>query len=508
MFVTNSRNKKKKQKSTQAVSTLALQNFCGYSHGKKLGLSQGTILMGTIYIFFCVYCIGLNFLSLNSAVALNFLMAAYTTRSWISLWQTDSNQKHDLWDNAIQIMRFRRLRKCPVFAITQQLQSNKSLLVWTTVSLIGLFVAGHNIFDPTSGFPGEGPANSWSATYPSNLTMATWNTRSLTKERFEYCQNLGYDILAITELWKTDKKFANGSVSFTHSKSGINPATGDPMFPNDPATGVGILLSDRATQKYMMHGSPCRRITWVRLKGPTCNIFAIAVYMPHRARVAPAQSDTMKALIDVLKKVPKNDCIVLLGDFNEQLPANVTNRTGKWAFGKKSDNAEDLLEVMQMFDLFAVNTKFQPKHKVSNATYTACVEGTFAPKSEAMTGREVRAKYRGKFFKGKIIGAKRSKGVKLWKVEFEDNYNKFCSERQISKWLVPPKRTYKQIDYIIVSNRFLSSVISCRTHWAPSSHSQEPMERQRGPRTCSLLMEMASQMSRCSRKTRLWSADQ
>ena len=98
--------------------------------------------------------------------------------------------------------------------------------------------------------------------------------------------------------------------------------------------------------------------------------------------------------------MPKNDCIVLLGDFNEQLSANVKDRTGKWAFGKKSDNAEDLLEVMRMFDLFAVNTKFQPKSKVSTATYTACVEGTFTPRSEVMEVRKVRAKYRGKFHNG------------------------------------------------------------------------------------------------------------
>ena len=47
-------------------------------------------------------------------------------------------------------------------------------------------------FDSTLGFPGEG----W-----GTLKMATWNTRSLTYERFKYYENLGYDVLAITELW-------------------------------------------------------------------------------------------------------------------------------------------------------------------------------------------------------------------------------------------------------------------------------------------------------------------
>ena len=104
------------------------------------------------------------------------------------------------------------------------------------------------------------------------------------------------------------------------------------------------------------------------------------------------------------------------------------------------------------------------------ATYTACVEDTFAPRSEVMVGREVRAKYRGNWINGTVTGARTKKGVKRWKIEFEDNYSRICNKRQLSKWLVPPKRTYKQIDYIIVSNRFLSSVVSCRTHWAPSMH--------------------------------------
>ena len=51
-------------------------------------------------------------------------------------------------------------------------------------------------FKSTLGFPGEG----WSEDHP-NLKIATWNTRSLTFERFNYCKDLKYDVLAVTELW-------------------------------------------------------------------------------------------------------------------------------------------------------------------------------------------------------------------------------------------------------------------------------------------------------------------
>ena len=48
-------------------------------------------------------------------------------------------------------------------------------------------------FDSTKGFHGEG----WSATFPL-LKIATWNCRSLTFERVQYCRALAYDVLALT----------------------------------------------------------------------------------------------------------------------------------------------------------------------------------------------------------------------------------------------------------------------------------------------------------------------
>ena len=112
------------------------------------------------------------------------------------------------------------------------------------------------------------------------------------------------------------------TVSFIHSEPKINKNTVTPSFPDDVTSGVGILLSERAQSKYMCHGSPCERIVWVRLKGPVTNLFIIVTYVPHRARVKPSQNDTLSSLIELLKQVPKNDCIVVLGDLNEQLPSN------------------------------------------------------------------------------------------------------------------------------------------------------------------------------------------
>ena len=77
------------------------------------------------------------------------------------------------------------------------------------------------------------------------------------------------------------------------------------------------MLSKRAQQKLIDSGSEGERVVYARLKDPTTNLFVIAVCVPHRARVAPCQDDTLRDLEAVLRRVPQGDCIVILDDFNE-----------------------------------------------------------------------------------------------------------------------------------------------------------------------------------------------
>ena len=194
--------------------------------------------------------------------------------------------------------------------------------------------------------------------------MATWNSRSLTLERFKYCQQLGYDVLALTELWNNKEKWtihSKNPISWTYSQPALDKETKQPLFPNDPAAGVGILLSTRVSKNYLGHGSPCNRICWVRLKGPTTNLFIIAVYLPHKARIKPSQSDTLATLAKLFKQIPKNDCTIILGDLNAQFGPCQQGYTGKWTSGEFSSNADSILDVMRMFGLSAINTMFQPK---------------------------------------------------------------------------------------------------------------------------------------------------
>ena len=48
----------------------------------------------------------------------------------------------------------------------------------------------------------------------------------------------------------------------------------------DPAAGVAIILSKRMRKLIDKAGHVGTRITWVRIRGPMCPLFFIAVYIP------------------------------------------------------------------------------------------------------------------------------------------------------------------------------------------------------------------------------------
>ena len=168
----------------------------------------------------------------------------------------------------------------------------------------------------------------------------------MTRERFDYCKSLGYDVLAVTELWRTQNKFQTSDKGFIVGEAKIDKETEEPRFPKDKAAGVGIILSQAAQQKVLSFGSVGERVCFVRLKGPVCNLFIVATYFPHRGRVCPGQGDTTEDLHEALKQAQANDCIVLLGDLNEQLGPNIPNRTGRWSGDKPSKNASTIIQLM------------------------------------------------------------------------------------------------------------------------------------------------------------------
>ena len=152
-----------------------------------------------------------------------------------------------------------------------------------------------------------------------NPNFATWNCFSYSKERHDYCKRLQYDVLALTELHNRQKIIPESKQWITSALSTkflSGPKEG--MF-KDPAAGVAIMLSPRMEQHIHSSGFIGSRIAWVRFKGPTCHIFFVAVYIPHKYRSNPSYQDVIDQFDVLLRSVNKNDCIIMVGDLNCQL---------------------------------------------------------------------------------------------------------------------------------------------------------------------------------------------
>ena len=112
------------------------------------------------------------------------------------------------------------------------------------------------------------------------------------------------------------------------------------------------------------------RIAYCRLRGLTCNITVAAVYIPQKQRKNPDQKDIYDELEKFLLTVGKRDCIILMGDFNSRLARDTEARVGHWCIHKYQDSGgERLLEIMNKTELRCVSTYFQPRKNHSNATY-------------------------------------------------------------------------------------------------------------------------------------------
>ena len=303
----------------------------------------------------------------------------------------------------------------------------------------------------------------------------------MTQERFQYCKSLGYDVLTLTDLWRSAPKFADDTCRWTFG-SVIKDHNGNVRFPNDKTSGVGILLSDRAMSKYLSHGSPCESITWVlvKLKDPVVNLFITTIYLPHRVRLHPAQSDTIASLVSLLAQVPANDCVVVLGDFNEQLPSNMEGLTGKWTHDSPSPNANSILDFVRMHSLFTVKTNFQFPSGKNTSTYITAdklsKEALIPLLEQDLTNRKIKVKYRGKWIGGKVVKRTPESGFlseKTWIANFNDGYTNSYTATHMENWLLPLPTTGKkelQLDYILVSSRWRSSVIDSKVCWGPSLH--------------------------------------
>ena len=126
----------------------------------------------------------------------------------------------------------------------------------------------------------------------SLLKIATWNCGGLTQTTREFCSELGYDILALTETHD------QGTLS-----SNKNYISSEPAPVNDSYSGTALLLSDRVSKSVMHKGQCGSRISYARIRSQPCDLFIISIYVPHSHRKnAPFANDTLAQLEKSLRR--------------------------------------------------------------------------------------------------------------------------------------------------------------------------------------------------------------
>ena len=171
---------------------------------------------------------------------------------------------------------------------------------------------------------------------------------------------------------------------------------------NDKYSGTAIIINSRLSKYVITTGIIGSRIVYCRLRGISTNIFVIGVYIPQKSRKNPDQDQTFDQLESLLLNIKQRDCILLMGDFNSRFARNIVDKVGPWSIHKYSDTGgERLLSIMNKISLRCISTYFKPRRNHNNATFMN----------------------------------------------------------------VQPEKPPSQIDHIIISTRWASSVRRCKTKW-------------------------------------------
>jgi len=198
------------------------------------------------------------------------------------------------------------------------------------------------------------------------VTLGTWNTYGGFEESerlLEYCQTqTGVDVLCVQELrrdltsWRSRRLIVGGAPP-----------------KEDPASGVALILSQSASERVECRGeNEGSRIVWVRIRGDPHDLVIIGVYIPHHARSEPSRSETLEEVRALAKALcSKNDCLIIMGDFNSRMARGIQGVTGKYLMHKTADRGGEIMQDMCTdLGLFAASTRFCPgKAPLGSATY-------------------------------------------------------------------------------------------------------------------------------------------
>ena len=214
-----------------------------------------------------------------------------------------------------------------------------------------------------------------------DLNFASWNVRTmLDRERVDRperrsaiitreLRKYSVDICALSEVRFGDTGSIREEAGYTIYWSGRTSG-------RKSESGVALAISNAVITKMSEDPKPVNdRIITLRLplNGERfCSI--IAIYAPTMTNSPNTILQFYKQLENILKRIPKDDKIVLLGDFNARVGENESiwnGVLGKFGTGRANSNGELLLSICTEHQLVITNTCFKHTHTGNTTLFSA-----------------------------------------------------------------------------------------------------------------------------------------
>ena len=167
------------------------------------------------------------------------------------------------------------------------------------------------------------------------LRLATWNCGGLSYTQRALCDELGYDVFALTE---------------THDTGRLTPsrrfAVGEPAPAGDSVSGVALLLSERTAACVTHTLAALGHALFMCDCEPPPKTCSSSVFTFHTT--SDGIRATLAELEALLENAPRGDCLLVMGDLNCRLPRSYGNRTGRWCIHTRANaGGLELLEMME-----------------------------------------------------------------------------------------------------------------------------------------------------------------
>ena len=235
--------------------------------------------------------------------------------------------------------------------------------------------------------PRQGVGGKWTTPGGSTIKVGCWNVRALSPATFEQCKAMKMDVLGLSETHDAKPHLRPGA--------GTTYLHGAPVTEEDPAAGVGILLSANMAKCVVAHGHDGPRHVWCRIRCADGIRFILSSYIPVFGRKKPPlRKDGFDGARRCLSLARPSDIVIWIGDMNARLgrcmPEDIREArtptkkaktiTGPFSVHREANEGGEMMaEVLRDHGLCAASTYFKqptswnkerPRAR-SNATFQA-----------------------------------------------------------------------------------------------------------------------------------------